>query len=309
MVTEQETGWFARLRKGLNRTRHGLRDRIVDILRGHSRIDDDLYDDLEEALIEADLGAAIVMEILDDVRGQVRDQRIDEPEQFRELIERHLVDLLGDAAAQRPDDGIRPHVILIAGVNGAGKTTTIGKLAERFKRDGRKVTLAAADTFRAAAVDQLEIWSRRAEADLVKHRSGADPAAVAHDAADAAVARGSDYLIVDTAGRLHTQVNLMEELKKIARVLGKRIESAPHDVLLVIDATTGQNGLAQAKLFTEALGVTGIVLTKLDGTAKGGIVFAIRQQLGIPVHYVGVGEDVEDLHEFDPEEFASALFG
>jgi len=307
--TEQETGWFARLRRGLNRTRHGLRDRIVDVLRGHSSIDDELYDELEQVLIEADVGAAIAMEILDDVRGQVREHRVDQPDQFRELIERHLVGLLGDAAIDRPTDGLRPHVILVAGVNGSGKTTTIGKLGNRLVQDGRRVMLAAADTFRAAAVDQLEIWSRRVGADLVKHQSGADPAAVAHDAADAAVARGADYLIVDTAGRLHTQVNLMEELKKIARVLGKRVPSAPHEVLLVIDATTGQNGLAQAKLFTEALGVTGIVLTKLDGSAKGGIVFAIREQLGIPVQYVGVGEAIEDLHEFDPEEFASALFG
>ncbi len=297
------------MRRGLSRTRDGFRDRFVGVLRAHSSIDDELYDEFEEVLIEADVGAAVAIEVLGRVREQVHELRVDDPQKFRELVEQDLVALLGDAVPAEHDIGARPHVILVAGVNGSGKTTTIGKLADRFAGEGHKVVLAAADTFRAAAADQLEIWSRRVGADIVKHQPGADPAAVAHDAADAAVARGVDYLIVDTAGRLHTQVNLMEELKKIARVLGKRIASAPHEVLLVIDATTGQNGLAQARLFAEALGVTGIVLTKLDGTAKGGIVFAIRQQLGIPVQYVGVGEAIEDLHEFDPKEFAAALFG
>jgi len=297
------------LRKGLNRTRHGLRDRFIEVLSGHSSIDDDLYDELEEILIQADVGTEIAMSTLEFVRQRVRDEAIKEPERFRDMIEQHLVDLLDEPVEDLPDDDTRPHVILVAGVNGSGKTTTIGKLADRYAREGHKVVLAAADTFRAAAVDQLAIWSKRVGAELVKQAGGVDPAAVAHDAAEAATARGADYLIVDTAGRLHTQVNLMEELKKIARVLGKRIDSAPHEVLLVIDATTGQNGLVQARLFTEALGVNGIVLTKLDGTAKGGIVFAIKQELGIPIRYVGVGEDIEDLHEFDPHEFAAALFG
>jgi fused signal recognition particle receptor len=305
---EEKTGWFARLRQGLARTRHGLRDRLIDVLTGHTAIDNDLCDELEEVLIEADIGAEIAMEIIERARKQARDQRVSDLQEFRKLIESDLVELLGSAETGTVDDGARPRVVLVAGVNGSGKTTTIGKLADRLSREGNKVLLAAADTFRAAAIDQLGIWSERVGVDLIRHKPGADPAAVAHDAAAAAVARNIDYLIVDTAGRLHTQVNLMEELKKIRRVLGKQVEGAPHDVLLVLDATTGQNGLTQAKLFAEALGVTGIVLTKLDGTAKGGIVFAIKKELDIPVKYVGVGETIEDLHEFDPSEFAAALF-
>jgi len=206
------------------------------------------------------------------------------------------------------DTSAGPHVTLVAGVNGSGKTTTIGKLAAHLKGDGKSVMLAAADTFRAAAVEQLTIWSERADVPVIKHQDGADPAAVAYDAADAAVSRGIDCLIIDTAGRLHTKVNLMEELKKIQRVVGKRIEGAPHQVLLVLDATTGQNGLQQAKLFTEALTTTGIVITKLDGTAKGGIAVAIQKQLGIPIKYIGVGETVEDLQPFNAQEFVDALF-
>ncbi|MCD6287962.1 MAG: signal recognition particle-docking protein FtsY [Candidatus Hydrogenedentes bacterium] len=309
-TSENRAGWFARLRDGLTRTRHGLRDRIIEVLSVHNSVDDDLCDELEEVLIEADVGAAIAMELIERARNQSRRQKIKDVDEFRKLIETDLVDLLGDeCVSSNEDDGPRPRVVLVAGVNGSGKTTTIGKLANRLSEQGRHVLLAAADTFRAAAIDQLGVWSERVGADLIRHKPGADPAAVAHDAADAAVARGVDYLIVDTAGRLHTQVNLMEELKKIQRVLAKRIEGAPHDVLLVLDATTGQNGLSQAKLFAEALDVTGIVLTKLDGTAKGGIVFAIRKELGIPVKYIGVGESIEDLHEFDPSEFATALFG
>jgi len=297
------------LRQGLSRTRRGLRDRLVEVIGRHGAIDDALCDEIEEVLIEADIGTEITAEVLDRARAQARERRVSGPEQFREFIEADLIEMLGPAGEPPPDDGARPRVILVAGVNGSGKTTTIGKLADRLAREGHNVLLAAADTFRAAAIEQLGIWSKRVGVEMVKHKPGADPAAVAHDAAEAARARGIDYLIVDTAGRLHTRVNLMEELRKIARVLGKRIPTAPHEVLLVVDATTGQNGLAQAKLFTEALGVTGIVLTKLDGTAKGGIVFAIKQQLGIPVKYVGVGEEIDDLHEFDPGQFALALFG
>ncbi|HNR29843.1 MAG TPA: signal recognition particle-docking protein FtsY [Candidatus Hydrogenedentes bacterium] len=303
------TGFFGRLREGLTKARGGLVDRVKDVFRGRLRIDTAVFADLEEVLIEADLGVETTLRILEQMRATATEQRLENPEDLYRLLEDELGRLLeqGDhAAAFAAPSG--PHVTLIAGVNGTGKTTTAGKLAARLIGEGKKVILGAADTFRAAATEQLTVWSERTGAAIVKHAEGADPAAVAYDAVDAALARGVDCVLIDTAGRLHTKVNLMEELRKIQRVVKKRIPEAPHEVLLVLDATTGQNGLQQARIFTEALQVTGIVLTKLDGTAKGGIVVAIQKELGIPIKFIGVGEQVDDLQPFDAKEFVEALF-
>lgn len=307
--TDTTRGFFGRLRDKLSKTRGNLADGVKRIFTGHTSVNDEVYEELEEILIQADIGVETTLTIIEDLKEKARANRIEEPEALYEHLKDELV-----AALEWSDRSISwtaengPHVTLIAGVNGSGKTTTTGKLAERLRRDGKTVMLAAADTFRAAAADQLAIWSERTGAPLIRHREGADPGSVVYDAIDAAESRHVECVLVDTAGRLHTKVNLMEELKKVQRVAAKRLPGAPHEVLLVLDATTGQNGLQQAKIFTEALNVTGIVIAKLDGTAKGGIAIAIQKQLGIPIKLIGVGETAEDLQPFDPRTFVEALF-
>ncbi|HHW44984.1 MAG TPA: signal recognition particle-docking protein FtsY [Desulfotomaculum sp.] len=300
-------GFFDRLKESLTRTRQGLVSKIEQVVAGRRAIDEGLYEELEEALIEADVGVDTALELMEGLRRRVKERKVKEPEQLKPLLQELIQEILedGETALNR---GGPPTVVLVVGVNGVGKTTTIGKLAHFYKSRGERVILAAADTFRAAAIDQLEIWGQRVGADVIKHREGADPAAVAYDALQAARARRAGMVICDTAGRLHTKSNLMEELKKIGRVLGKELPGAPHEVLLVLDATTGQNAISQARLFGEATGVTGIVLTKLDGTAKGGVIIGIRRTLDIPVKFIGIGERVEDLRLFNPQEFVAALF-
>jgi fused signal recognition particle receptor len=302
-------GIIAKLRNRLGKTRQGFTSRIRTILR-RGKIDEDIFEELEATLIQADMGVKTTTELLEKMRTRVKTDKLTDAEQLYSVLEEELISLMshetGDTSV--PPQPTSPFVTLMIGVNGVGKTTTIGKLANIHHLNGKKVLVAASDTFRAAAVEQLEIWAERANAEIVKHKSGADPAAVAYDALSASISRGCDYLIIDTAGRLHTKTNLMEELKKIKRVLGKLDATAPHEVLMVLDATTGQNAISQARLFTEALGVTGIVLTKLDGTAKGGIVIAIQEEFGIPVKYIGVGESLDDLKPFHPDEFIKALF-
>lgn len=302
-------GFFSKLKDRLGKTRTGLVDNVRSVFQGRTALDDELFEEIEEVLIQADLGVDTALTLCDEMREAAREHRLSDSDALINMLKTRLTEILkqGDHTMNWSAPS-GPHVTLVAGVNGAGKTTTIGKLASRLNADGRSVILAAADTFRAAAVEQLVVWSERANVPIIKHQEGADPAAVAFDAAEAAIARKITNLIIDTAGRLHTKVNLMEELGKIQRVIQKSIPDAPHEVLLVLDATTGQNGLQQALHFTELINVTGIVLTKLDGTAKGGIVFAIQQQLGIPIKFIGVGEGIEDLQPFNPTDFVEALF-
>ncbi|MDD2605436.1 MAG: signal recognition particle-docking protein FtsY [Desulfobacteraceae bacterium] len=299
-------GWFSRLKHGLSKTRDFLNTDIEDLFSGHRQIDDEMLEDLEAMLIMADIGAGTAAALVDDVRR--KGDRIKDADGLRKALKAEIRALLQPPAAPAAPPAAKPRVIMVVGVNGVGKTTTIGKLAARARQEGRQVLVAAADTFRAAAIEQLAVWTQRAGVELVRHKPNADPAAVAFDGVAAAMARGLDEVFIDTAGRLHTNVNLMEELKKIQRTIAKQLPGAPHEVLLVMDATTGQNGLNQARLFHEALGVTGIALTKLDGTAKGGIVVSICQSLGLPLRYVGVGEQIQDLQPFDPAAFAEALF-
>lgn len=305
----EKKGFFGRLRERLGKTRAGLVDGVRNALGGRATLDADTLEDLEAILIQADLGVNTTLEVLDRLQERVRDQRVAEAEGIVQALKTILIEILepGQHTVTWTADG-GPHVTLVAGVNGSGKTTTIGKLAAHLKSDGKDVLLGAADTFRAAAVEQLAIWAERVGVPIIKHPEGADPAAVAHDAVQAGIAKNADCVIIDTAGRLHTKVNLMEELKKVQRVIGRLVPGAPHEVLLVLDATTGQNGLQQARVFTDALNVTGVVLTKLDGTAKGGIAVAIQKELGIPLKFIGVGEGVDDLQPFDPREFVDALF-
>jgi len=305
----KEGGWLQRLRAGLSRTRSGLKERMDELLGGRGgRVDESVYEGLEEALILADAGMAAAMRIIDGLRARVQQERPADEEAVKRLLQDEIVALLRPVA--RPlaanDDGLT--AILVVGVNGAGKTTTVGKLAHRFRSEGKRVIIGAADTFRAAAIEQLQTWGHRTGATVIAQEPGADPAAVAFDAAQAAAARGADVLMVDTAGRLQTRSNLMEELSKVHRVLVNQLGRPLDEVLLVMDATTGQNGLSQARLFSEAVPVSGIALTKLDGTAKGGIIVAIAEELELPVKLVGVGEQLEDLQDFDPEAFAQALF-
>ncbi|HOZ46265.1 MAG TPA: signal recognition particle-docking protein FtsY [Candidatus Hydrogenedentes bacterium] len=310
MAEEKRSGLFARLRGGLTKTRGRFTDRVKRVFSGHARLDDDVYEELEQILIEADIGVETSLEIVEDMRRAAKEQRLGTPEELYDVLKSELCAQLEPGAhtlTWSAPDCPQPHVTLVAGVNGSGKTTTIGKLAAERARAGKSVILAAADTFRAAAIEQLSIWAERSGATVIKDQHGADPAAVAYNATDAALARNVDHVIIDTAGRLHTKVNLMAELQKIQRVVGKRLAGAPHEVLLVLDATTGQNGLEQARQFTEALTVTGTVLTKLDGTAKGGIVIAIQRQLGIPIKLIGVGEAIDDLQPFRAEDFVAAL--
>ncbi|MCD6580610.1 MAG: signal recognition particle-docking protein FtsY [Desulfuromusa sp.] len=299
---------FERLKLGLSKTQSSLVGRVDSLLHGRTIIDEDLLEELEEVLITADLGMQTTQRLIGSLQASLNRGELASPEQVRLLLMEELEKILSFESKPLDVDSASPFVIMVIGVNGVGKTTTIGKLANQFAQDGKKVILGAGDTFRAAAAEQLQIWGERAGVEVICHVEGADPGAVAFDAAKAAVARKADILLLDTAGRLHTKVNLMEELKKIRRVLDREIPGAPHEVLLVLDATTGQNALTQAKLFNEAVPLNGIALTKLDGTAKGGIIVAIAAELQIPVRYVGIGEQLDDLRPFDAEMFVSVLF-
>lgn len=304
--TESVTNKF---KDGLEKTRKGLVEKVSDLVIRRKKIDEEFYEELEEILIGADVGVNTVMDLIDDLRAEVKKRKIEDAAELQPVLSEKLTALLRseqDNTLNMNPDGIT--VILFVGVNGVGKTTTIGKLAHRFKQEGKKVMLAAGDTFRAGAIEQLEVWGQRAGVEVVKQQAGSDPAAVMYDAVKAAKQRNVDVLLCDTAGRLQNKTNLMEELNKIFRVIQREIPGAPHEVLMVLDATTGQNALSQAKLFGEKSGVTGLVLTKLDGTAKGGIVIAIRQEMDIPVKLVGLGEKADDLQPFDSEQFVHALF-
>jgi fused signal recognition particle receptor len=301
-------GFLGKLKESLSKTKKNFVEKIDFIVTGRKVIDEELYEELEEALIQADVGIDASLELVENLRAEVKKRRISNPEELYAVLKELIHDILSTASTEININSAQPAVIMVVGVNGVGKTTTIGKLAHYYKANGKSVLLSAADTFRAAAIDQLEIWGNRVGVTVIKHSEGSDPAAVAFDSLHAAQARKIDVLIVDTAGRLHTKSNLMEELKKVHRVLGREMPDAPHEVLLVLDATTGQNAISQARLFKEAVGVTGIALTKLDGTAKGGVVIAVKQCLDIPIKMIGVGEGIDDLRPFDAREFVDALF-
>ena len=311
-AVEKEFG--VRFSKAIEKTRHSINSRLDSIFENRKQIDEEFLDELEEMLISTDIGVATTMQILDAVRRGVSRAEISDMQALKSAMKGELLKILhnaesvGVADERNVDDSIRPYVIMVVGVNGVGKTTTIGKLAERIKNEGNEVLICAADTFRAAASDQLEIWASRAGVQIVQQKEGTDPAAVLFDSLKAAKARSADVLIIDTAGRLHNKANLMAELEKMKRVAGREVPGAPHETLLVIDAVTGQNGLEQARQFMKTADVTGIVLTKLDGTAKGGIAVAIAKELNLPIRYVGVGEQVNDLGVFDPELYIQGLF-
>ncbi len=300
-------GFFDRLKEGLQKTRKGITEKIDQVLVSFGKIDDELFDELEEILITSDVGIDTTLKIIEELKKRVKENKVINPMKVKELLKDIIIDTLKEG-----DSGINvstsPSVILVIGVNGVGKTTSIGKIASHFKNQGKKVILAAGDTFRAAAIDQLEIWAERVGVDMIKQSEGSDPAAVIYDAVQAAKARKVDILICDTAGRLHTKKNLMDELRKIYKVIEREMPGAARETLLVLDATTGQNAVSQAKTFSESSEITGIVLTKLDGTAKGGIVIAIKSELDIPVKLIGVGEKIDDLQRFDSREFVEALF-
>jgi len=298
-------GMLRSLSDGLAKTRKNFTDKIGALILGE-KIDESFLDELEEALIASDVGIGTASFVLKDLKERFKRNELSSPAQVKERLRQILFEILSARSSAFTLAAV-PAVVLVVGVNGTGKTTTIGKLANQLRAEGKKVMLAAGDTFRAAASEQLSIWGERAGIPVIKHKEGADPSAVVFDAVSAAKARAVDVLIVDTAGRLHTKSNLMEELKKVQRILSRELPGAPHETLLVLDGNTGQNALVQAKMFNEAVGVTGIVLTKLDGTSKGGIVFAIYKELSIPVKFVGIGEDIEDLRKFDPREFVNAL--
>jgi fused signal recognition particle receptor len=305
---EAEPTLLERLKSGVAKTRAGLVSQLEDALAGRKEIDAELLDELEYMLISADIGVQTTNEILERIRQRVDRRLTGDVTEIRNLIREHLLEIL--QASERPVAHVAepPAVVMVVGVNGAGKTTTIGKLAQRYKGEGRSVLLCAADTFRAAAIEQLEVWGQRTGVEVIRQKPGADPSAVLFDALSAAKARKTDYVIIDTAGRLQTKTNLMAELEKMNRTADRVVPGAPHEVLLVLDAVTGQNGLEQARKFTETSGVTGIVLTKLDGTAKGGIVVAIARELSLPIRYVGVGEKLEDLLPFDAEKYIESIF-
>ena len=303
---QKSKGFFKRLKKGLSKTRQILTTDIDDLFSGKRKLDDDLLEELEELLITSDIGVTTAMNLIETISK--KSSSIQDAAQLKAFLKTEILKTMDKAPSTVETPVEKPHVVMVVGVNGVGKTTTIGKLAARQVSDGNKVLIAAADTFRAAAVEQLSIWADRAGADIVKHKDNADPAAVAYDSLEAAQARDVDIVYIDTAGRLHTKVNLMEEIKKIKRTVSKKIAGAPHEIILVLDATTGQNALSQANLFNEALGITGLALTKLDGTAKGGIVVGICSTLKIPLQYIGVGESIDDLQEFDADAFVNALF-
>jgi len=307
-MAEEKKGLFQRLKEGLSKTHKGLVDKVDQAILGRKKIDEGLYDELEEILVTSDMGVQTSYKLIERVRERLRRGESDDAGLVKAYLKEEILTILKSTANAIDTNRGKPFVIMVVGVNGVGKTTTIGKLASRYMGEGRSVLLCAGDTFRAAAIEQLEVWGERAGCGVIKHKEGSDPSAVLFDALKAAKGRGTDILMADTAGRLHTKTNLMEELKKTRRVVEREVSGAPHEVLLVLDATTGQNAVSQAKLFKEAVEITGIVLTKLDGTAKGGVVISIVDELKIPVKFIGIGEGVEDLRPFEPSEFVEALF-
>ena len=308
-IQEESIGFFKRLKQGLTKTRNGLTGRLDRLFLGKREIDEDLLDELEEILFTSDLGLSASQELIELVREGVARKSLGNPEQLKAALKDKIMEFLNieEPEVKQPGPG-EPLVIMMIGVNGVGKTTTIGKVASLLKKEGKEVMMAAADTFRAAAVEQLTIWGERVGVDVIRQNEGADPSAVVFDAVNAAMSRKMDVLLIDTAGRLHTKVNLMDELSKIYRVAGKKLAGAPHQVWLVLDATTGQNAISQAEMFHKVLGLDGIILTKLDGTAKGGIVVGISRQLGIPIKYIGIGEKLDDLRPFNASDFVEAIF-
>ena len=311
---EKKSGLFARMKRALGATRENLVNKIETVLGTFSEIDENALDELEGTLLGADLGVAVTDRIMTAIRTQYRKGTLKTPEEAKTEIRNQLMAILSartTTIAHEHEDGIStsgPQIWMIVGVNGTGKTTTVGKLSARLAAEGNKMLICAADTFRPAAIEQLAVWAERSGTDLVKSKIGSDPSAVLHDALAAAVSRGKDLVLIDTAGRLHTKSNLMKELEKMRRVAGKVVPGAPHETLLVVDATTGQNGLGQAREFMKATGITGLIVTKLDGTAKGGILFSISEELNIPVRFIGIGEGIDDLIEFSPENFIDSLF-
>lgn len=302
-----EQSLFSRLRNGLSKTHTGFIGKLDTILN-KKEINEETWDEFEEALVMADLGVSTTMKLREELEKNIQKNAISDPKEIKINLKKIILDILSRAEGNISLNDNKPFVMIVAGVNGVGKTTTIGKLAYKFKNEGKRVMVAAADTFRAAAVDQLEIWANRVGSEFIRGKSGADPSAVAFDAVKSSIAKNIDVLIIDTAGRLHTKANLMDELKKLRRIIGREIENAPHETILVLDATTGQNAVQQAKMFKEAIEVSGIALTKLDGTAKGGVIVSIANELNIPVKYIGIGESLKDLREFNAEEFVEALF-
>lgn len=308
-MAEERKSWFSRLREGLAKTRSGFVEKVKEALSFGGKIDEELYERLEEILIQADVGVETSLSLIEDLRRKVEERRIRDPREIQPLLAEGIKELLRSAPLiTRPAGGESPLVYVVVGVNGAGKTTTVGKLAARFTREGRRVLIGAGDTFRAAAIDQLRVWAERAGAEMIAQQPGSDPAAVAYDAVQAAKARRADVLILDTAGRLQTKVNLMQELNKVYRVVVRELGRDPDESLLVVDGATGQNALSQGRLFRDAVPLTGLVLTKLDGTAKGGVVVSISRELDLPVKLIGIGEAIDDLRDFDPVAFVDALF-
>jgi fused signal recognition particle receptor len=303
-----EKGFFQRLKEGLSKTHQGMVSKIDVLISGQKKIDDRLLEELEEILITSDVGVKPTRELLDKVTERVKRKELEDVDHLKKALQEEMFLILREQEKPLDPSLASPFVIMVIGVNGTGKTTTISKMARKFKGLGKSVLLVAADTFRAAAIEQLEIWGQRVGCEVIKHQSGSDPSAVVFDALKAGKARGSEVIIVDTAGRLHTKVNLMEELKKVKRVMARELPNSPHEILLVLDATTGQNAISQAKMFDQELGVTGIALTKLDGTAKGGILIGISHELKIPIRYIGIGEKAEDLREFSARDFVDAIF-
>jgi fused signal recognition particle receptor len=304
---KDEKGILNRLKDGLSKTREGFTGKVDRLIFGKKKIDGELLEELEEVLITSDIGVQTTFKLIESIKEKVKRKELDAPDLLKKCLHEEILEIL--EAQEKPIEiSSRPFIILVIGVNGVGKTTTIAKMANRFKEEGKSVILAAADTFRAAAIEQLDIWGERVGCKVVKHQDGSDPSAVVFDSIKAAIARGIDVLIIDTAGRLHTKVNLMEELKKIQRIIKREIPDAPHEVLLILDATTGQNAISQAQLFKDEANITGIALTKLDGTAKGGIIIGISDELKIPLRYVGIGEGMDDLKVFNAKSFTEALF-
>jgi len=310
-ITMQTDSVTQKFKDGLSKTRNSFSERVNDLVSRYRQVDEEFFEELEEILISADVGVATVLDLIDDLKSEVKRRNIKDPQDVQAVISEKLIDIYESGEEQIGELNMQQNdltVILFVGVNGVGKTTTIGKIAHKFKQEGKKVVMAAGDTFRAGAIEQLEVWGEGVGVDVIKQSAGSDPAAVMYDAVQSAKARKADVLLCDTAGRLQNKVNLMKELEKVKRVIEREIPGAPHEVLLVLDATTGQNALSQAKTFSEATNVTGIVLTKLDGTAKGGIVLAIRNELKLPVKFVGLGEKVDDLQPFDTEQYIYGLF-
>lgn len=299
-------GLFSKIKSGLQKTKQNMMGKVETIINSFTKIDEDFFEQLEEALILSDVGATTSSTICSGLRKKVKETGATDPEQIKDFLQEMIAEML--SGGEELDLSTKPSMVLVIGVNGAGKTTTVGKLAAHLKSEGKEVLVGAADTFRAAAIEQLEVWTQRAGVPIIKHQQGADPAAVVYDAIASAKARGSDVILCDTAGRLHNKANLMQELAKMSRIIERELEGCSKEVLLVLDATTGQNAVSQAKEFGDAAGLTGIILTKLDGTARGGVVISLKDTLGLPVKYIGVGEQLDDLQPFDPQQFARALF-